>query len=459
MTPPLRLALVGHTNTGKTSLTRTLTRNASFGQVSNSPGTTRKVDVARLTVDGETVIEWYDTPGMEDSVALLDYVDDLCAGTRLDGPDRIRRFLDSPEAHGRFDQEARVLDKALDCDAALYVIDARDPVLAKHRDELSLLAACGKPLLPVLNFTRSAAQHAQPWRDAMARLGLHVQAEFDSVLPALDGERQLYQRLTLLLDRHGVRLRALTEHLEQARRQRRDDAFNLLAQLLVDAAALHIACAPDDAAVARTASHLHEQIRAREQQFVDAVLERYRFGRDDLASDRLPLDGHRWGMDLFHPQALKDMGVQVGTGIAAGAVAGAAVDVMTAGLSLGTGTLVGAAAGGVWQGVERVGKRLMGRVRGQREISVDDSVLRLLALRGQTLIQALEQRGHAATQPFALAAPKTLDWQTKPLPAELKEARSRAEWSALSAGFDDDDRRRHVVQTLSEQLSRTATKD
>ena len=174
---------------------------------------------------------------------------------------------------------------------------------------------------------------------------------------------------------------------------------------------------------------------------------------------RLDDDGHRWGMDLFHPQALKDMGVQVGTGIAAGAVAGAAVDVMTAGLSLGTGTLVGAAAGGVWQGVERVGKRLMGRARGQREISVDDSVLRLLALRGQTLIQALEQRGHAATQPFALAAPKTLDWQTKPLPAELKEARSRAEWSALSAGFDDDDRRRHVVQTLSEQLSRTATKD
>ena len=32
----------------------------------------------------------------------------------------------------------------LDCDAALYVIDARDPVLGKHRDELDI-AACGRP--------------------------------------------------------------------------------------------------------------------------------------------------------------------------------------------------------------------------------------------------------------------------------------------------------------------------
>ena len=456
MTAPLRLALVGHTNTGKTSLTRTLTRNPTFGQVSNRPGTTRQVDVARLSVDGDTIIEWYDTPGMEDSVALLDYIDALCADTRLDGPDRIRRFLDSPEAHRRFDQEARVLAKVLDCDAALYVIDARDPVLAKHRDELSLLAACGKPLLPVLNFTAAADDGAKPWRDAMARLGLHVQAEFDSVLPALDGEAQLYQRLTLLLDAHSARLTALSAHLERERVERRADAYVLLAQLLIDATALHIACAPDEAAIERAAKQLHDQVRAREQQFVNAVLERYRFSRDDMASDRLPLDGHRWGMDLFHPQALKDMGIHVGTGIAAGAMAGAAVDVMTAGLSLGTGTLVGAAAGGMWQGVERIGKRLMGRVRGQREISVDDPVLRLLALRGQTLIQALERRGHAATQPFSLAAPSSAAWQKKPLPDELKEARSRAEWSTLSTGFEDDERRRHVIQTLAAQLNQTA---
>ena len=31
MSPPLKLALVGHTNVGKTSLLRTLTRDVEFG--------------------------------------------------------------------------------------------------------------------------------------------------------------------------------------------------------------------------------------------------------------------------------------------------------------------------------------------------------------------------------------------------------------------------------------------
>ena len=82
---------------------------------------------------------------MEDSISLLEYLERLEApGERLDGPARVRRFLDTPEAHGRYEQEARVLAKMLDCDAAL-TSSTRDPVLGKHRDELDILAACGRP--------------------------------------------------------------------------------------------------------------------------------------------------------------------------------------------------------------------------------------------------------------------------------------------------------------------------
>ena len=35
MTEPLKLAVVGHTNVGKTSLLRTLTRDVGFGEVSH----------------------------------------------------------------------------------------------------------------------------------------------------------------------------------------------------------------------------------------------------------------------------------------------------------------------------------------------------------------------------------------------------------------------------------------
>lgn len=161
MTEPLILAVVGHTNTGKTSLLRTLTRDRGFGEVSHRPSTTRHVEGARLSVDGEALLELYDTPGLEDAIALLDYLDALeRPGERLDGPERMARLLDSNEARGRFEQEAKVVRQLLASDAGLYVIDAREPVLAKYRDELAVLTGCGRPLLPVLNFVASP-QHRE----------------------------------------------------------------------------------------------------------------------------------------------------------------------------------------------------------------------------------------------------------------------------------------------------------
>ena len=139
--------------------------------------------------------------------------------------------------------------------------------------------------------------------------------------------------------------------------------------------------------------------RQREQACVTALLALYNFRPSDIDADALPLQGERWGMDLFHPQALGDMGIQLGMGAAAGAMAGAAVDLFSAGLSLGTGMLIGAAAGGLWQGVEKLGKRVAGKLRGWREISVDDAVLRLLALRQRELIAALEHRGMRRARP------------------------------------------------------------
>src|SRR3546814_16693175 len=90
------------------------------------------------------------------------------------------------------------------CDAGLYGVDVRDPVLGKHKDELAILASCGHPLLPVLNFIRSPEQRLTAWREALGRLGLHAIVEFDTVAPALDGEAQLYDKLALLLDKHAA---------------------------------------------------------------------------------------------------------------------------------------------------------------------------------------------------------------------------------------------------------------
>lgn len=454
MTDALKLAVVGHTNVGKTSLLRTLTRDIGFGEVSHRPSTTRHVEGARLSVDGEALLELYDTPGLEDAIALLDYLERLeRPGERLDGPARTARFLDGSEARGRFEQEAKVLRQLLASDAGLYVIDAREPVLAKYKDELAVLAGCGKPLLPVLNFVAQPGHRDEEWRQALARLGLHALVRFDSVAPPVDGERRLYESLALLLEQARPKLQRLIEDHEAQAAARLAGGQRLIAELLVDVAACRRSVAAQPELERGAIRELHDAVRGREQRCVEALLRLYAFRRDDAAASDLPLLDGRWGDDLFNPETLKQLGVKIGGGMAAGAAAGAGVDLMVGGITLGAAALLGAIAGGGAQTARHYGNRLLGKLRGQRELTVDDAVLRLLALRQRQLLAALASRGHAATEAIRLAAPQDQSWREGKLPEALVRCRAHPQWSSLNPGARlAEDERRQVLDQLQADL-------
>ena len=448
----LKLAVVGHTNTGKTSLLRTLLHDADFGEVANAPATTRHVEGAMLRID-ELKLQWYDTPGIEDSISLLDYLEQLQQqeGRRLDGPAIIERFLDSPESQGRFEQEARVLRQLLLCDAGLYVVDVREPVRSKHRDELAILARCGRPIIPVLNFLHSPDNFSEQWKEVLSRLGLHLIIEFDTVAPAIDGEQQLYQKLALVLDEHRDVLRDLAEGANKRRQRRRQQGQELLAELLIDVSAFRRQSDEDESE--RVWQDMQDAVRQRENKFIRDLLALYRFHETDYEEDLLPISGERWESDLFSSEALMDMGIRVGKGFAAGAMAGATVDIITGGLSLGTGTLVGGLVGGLWQGAEKVGNRLLGMIQGYRELTVDDAVLRLLAVRGLSLLDALDRRGHAAQDRIQRHDSEYKSWQEESLPRALKNARSYPEWSTLNKDFKESRGRNEELKELSHSLN------
>lgn len=102
------------------------------------------------------------------------------------------------------------------------------------------------------------------------------------------------------------------------------------------------------------------------------------------------------------------------------------------GLTLGAAALVGAIAGGALQTVRGYGNRLMGKLKGQRELTVDDSVLRLLALRQRQLLLALNQRGHAALDSIRIDTPQDKSWREGKLPEALNKARAYPQWSSLN---------------------------
>ncbi len=360
----LTIAVVGHTNTGKTSLLRTLTRDSGFGEVSPHPATTRHVEGAAVLVDGRPVMELFDTPGLEDSISLLDQLKTESARTRAEGLDQIRGFLDSKAAKRRFAQEAKALRQVLASDMALYVVDARDRVLGKHSDELEILARCATPVMPVLNFTVHPDARVSEWRDHLSRVNMHAVAEFDTVVLDEASEQRLYDKMRTLMDAHAATLSKLIDDRRRQREELVRASSEIIADLLIDATA-HVVSVPLDDPAQETASMdtLRDAIRQREQQCVSRLLELHRFRPEDCEPDVLPTVDGRWGLDLFSPEALKHFGVSTGGAIAAGALAGLVVDAMSGGTSMGAATATGATIGGLIGGGRKLGRRLLARAR------------------------------------------------------------------------------------------------
>ena len=209
---------------------------------------------------------------------------------------------------------------------------------------------------------------------------------------------------------------------------------------------------PDDPERERRATgELREAVRQREQRCVEALLRLYAFRKDDADAGELPLLDGRWSDDLFNPETLKQMGVKIGTGMAAGAAAGAGVDLMVGGITLGAAALLGALAGGGAQTARHYGNRLLGKLKGEKELTVDDAVLRLLALRQRQLLDALATRGHAAQQAIRLESPQEQAWKAGKLPKPLSAARAHPEWSSLNGKVRGEEDRQQLIDALAKR--------
>jgi GTPase Era involved in 16S rRNA processing len=429
----LAIAVVGHTNAGKTSLLRTLTRKRHFGEVSDRPGTTRHVERTELRVDGQVALRFFDTPGLEDSVALWDYLQHAVSGA--DRPDRVRAFLQGPEARSSFEQEAKVLRTLLDADAAFYVIDTREAVLPKHRAEIEILNSCARPIMPVLNFVRDAASRAAEWQPLLAAAGLHALVRFDAVAPFVGSQEHLYQDLATLLPARRAQLQQIGRHLAQEAAQRRTAMARAIALVLLRLAALRRGMAET----------VHAQPDARqraEQDFqrialvlvrggADSLLQIQGFDENDVRLLQLPWQDGRWDSDLFHPEALREAGRKLGMGAAVGASVGVVADLAVGGLSLGAGAALGGALGSlVSQGWRQIGGKLLNQLSGVRELTLDNAFLFLVALQLVGLARALDQRGHAALAQLeqGWAADDSLQAPLQRLVHTVQPARSRPDW-------------------------------
>lgn len=452
----ISLLIVGHANTGKTSLIRTLMRDRSFGEVDNRSGTTRHVEEIQLAVNGQTLLRLIDTPGFEDSIGLWQTRTHESYRSQTNS-EWLEQVVKSPSLTPEFEQEFKILKQLPHCDIILYLIDLRQAPLGKYLNELDILACANKPIVPVLNFCETEPNHLTEWKSRLAERQLHAHVRYDTVAFYFADERKLYQTLQSLSPDHYNALQSLISQRQQDAEQRLQRAQHQLTQTLLACATYQYACrnaAPSEQDKQAFESH----IRTLEQHFIQRCLTIYEFQSDDVALQDLAIVGNEWEQDLFDSETLKSWGINTTTVAATGAAIGAGIDILSAGLTLGTATTVGALLGASWQTGQSFKATLMNKLRNRAVLSANSSTLIALLYRGTELINHLHHRGHAAHIAFQSSNSTTSNKEDiAGLDRLFKKLNQRIEWT--SEDLDSELPKHALITELKSEVERLSTKD
>lgn len=452
---PTKLTLIGHTNTGKTSLMRTLLRNDRFGEVKNSSATTRHVAEVAVTDQADTPLLFlYDTPGLEDATGVMDWISEHTS-ERADGIDRLNTFLEKVNAGDEsvqmFTQEAKAITALLSADLALYVIDARVPPTARYKDELAILVFSAVPILPVFNFT-AHTEHMADWQTLLSRRALHVASQFDTVAFNFDNEMMLWQKLTALAStlppQHAKHLNALQADRADLWERLKEDGSFLIADFLVNAASLSEKIA-EDADPTPTMNALQAAIRQGEYRTASDLLALYKFYHSPLEETPVAIELQK--SDPFDPKQLAHYGIRSATGGGAGLLIGAGIDVATLGTSLGLGTVMGGLLGGSLANATAIKDKLSG----VQSLSINDNALQVLANRLQGLHHTLRHTGHASLGNFSTKNSTVMTDDTKKaLLKQLGKARHKSHYCSL---LDGQNNKQSLRAELASKVAITLT--
>jgi hypothetical protein len=451
----LSVAVVGHANAGKTSLMRTLLRDSEFGEVADQAGTTRHVEGSALAIDDGHHLALFDTPGLEDSMRLLHFLNSFFPDQNADGLERLHYFLAHLGDYPQLEQEAKVLRALLNIDLIFYVIDLREPVLGKYRDELQILSYAAKPIIPVLNFTKQGEVNIKEWQTQLARLNFHAFVAFDNVHFKFADELKVYRKMqTLLADKEE-----LLEQFINQRQQQWRELFNaaklIVANLFVESASLRYRALDDEQAIRQVTLELQKVVRQAEDHAVRQLLKLYQFRNEDIEESELSVEQGGWKVDLFSADNLQEFGITLSSNIAKGAGLGVAIDLATAGMTLGAAAISGGIAGALWGVKQRYYDEIQAKIRGYRYICLNDTTLQVLWLRLMKLLALLQKRGHAS---FA-----KIDYQlvsmTNELPKSwskwLRQLRAHPEWSSLNRSSVplDESKRQLLLRQLTAEMT------
>ncbi len=155
-------AVLGHPNEGKSSVVSTLTENDQI-PVSRIPGETTRSRTHTVSVDGEPVISFVDTPGFQVPRQTLEWFRKFSGN-----PSEItREFIAAHKEDPFFADECQLFAPVAQGAGIIYVVDGSRPVRPDDLVEMEILRLTGSPRMAVINSKASngsdMGQHIDQW--------------------------------------------------------------------------------------------------------------------------------------------------------------------------------------------------------------------------------------------------------------------------------------------------------
>jgi small GTP-binding protein len=363
------LAIMGHPNAGKSSVVATLTENDRI-EIDKRAGTTTRSDVYPVIIDGQTILEFIDTPGFQNPTHILEWFQ-----SHQDEIDLAGAFVAAHRDEPLLSHDRALLEPISQGAGIILVVDGSKRIKEKDRTEMELLRLTGRPRMAILNNLTTQQKHMRAWQDALSRTFNSVR-EFNAHRATYAERIKLLQALKGIDQRWEPQLEATIQAFERDWKRRIDQTVTTILGLLKDALALKITRVLKVDEVGGDTGR--EAIR---QQMTEAFQDELR--RMEVKSQeqiRAQFHHNVWNLppesllqkDLFSDDVSKSLGLSKQQLILAGAVGGAAtggvIDLGVGGLSVGTGALIGAVAGGA---LGAFGKAALAKVDIKKKLGIE----------------------------------------------------------------------------------------
>jgi GTPase Era involved in 16S rRNA processing len=152
-------AIMGHPNEGKSSVLSTLAEDDSV-RISSRPGETVQCRTFPVTIDGEVIISFTDTPGFQNPGRMLSELKKYSeAGIGL-----MERFYREYRHDPDLEHDCELLRPLLRGAGIIYVADGSRPIRNVDIAEMEILRLSGKPRMAILNCKTDDRESLERWK-------------------------------------------------------------------------------------------------------------------------------------------------------------------------------------------------------------------------------------------------------------------------------------------------------